>query len=340
MKALFIGGTGTISTAVSKLVAERGWQLTLLNRGNASARVPDGVEVICADINDEAVVIAALRGRTFDVVADFIAYTPAQVERDIRLFEGRTGQYIFISSASVYQKPLSSPVITEGTPLHNPYWEYSRQKAACENALMSAYRKSGFPITIVRPSHTYCERSIPVALHGPNGSFSVVERIRQGKPVIVPGDGLTLWTLTHTDDFAVAFAGLMGNPHAMGECFHITGDEHITWNQAYAAVGAALGVKPELVHIASETLAALCGEFEGTLLGDKSNTVWFDNQKIRRVVPEFCATKRFDQGVREAVLYVYAHPECQRPDPAFDNWQDRVINGYRRMTAELPKFTF
>lgn len=204
--------------------------------------------------------------------------------------------------------------------------------------LIRAYREQGFPITIIRPSHTYCQRSVPVALHGPAGSFQVLERMRAGKPVIVPGDGLTLWTLTHSDDFAVAFVGLMGNVHALGEVFHITGDESLTWNQVYSSIAAALGVEPHLVHIASETLGALCQSYVGSLLGDKSNTVLFDNAKIKRAVPEFVAAKRFDQGVREAVAYIYSHPECQRPDPAFDAWCDQVIEGYERLTAALPKF--
>lgn len=337
MKALFIGGTGTISTEISKLCVSCGWELTLLNRGNTSERVPEGAQTVHADIHDERAVRAALGDRTFDVVAQFIAFTPEDVQRDIRLFSGRTAQYFFISSASAYQKPLSSPYITEGTPLCNPYWQYSRNKAACEEVLMHAYRENGFPVTIIRPSHTYCERSVPVALHGACGSFQVLERIRTGRKVIVPGDGLSLWTLTHSRDFAVAFVGLMGNVHALGETFHITGDERLTWNQVYEAIGAALGVTPKMVHIASETLGALCGEFVGALLGDKSNTVLFDNSKIKRAVPEFCATTRYDQGVREAVAYVYAHPECQRPDPAFDTWCDRVIDGYERMCAVLPK---
>ncbi len=338
MKALFIGGTGTISTAISKLCVQRGWELTLLNRGNAQARVPQGARVIHADVSDAAAVAAALTGERFDVVAEFIAFTPDQVERDIRLFAGKTAQYMFISSASAYQKPLSSPFITEGTPLCNPFWQYSRNKIACEDVLMRAYRETGFPVTIIRPSHTYCERSVPVALHGANGSFQVLERMRQGKKVIVPGDGLSLWTLTHSDDFAVAFEGLMGNVHAMGETFQITGDESLTWNQIYAAIGAALDVEPKLLHIASETLAELCEAYRGALIGDKSNTVLFDNSKLKRAVPGFCAAKRFDQGVREAVRHIYAHPECQRPDPAFDQWCDEVVAGYERMTAALPKF--
>ncbi|MEG0902300.1 MAG: SDR family oxidoreductase, partial [Clostridia bacterium] len=328
MKALFIGGTGTISSSISALCVEQGWELTLLNRGNHAALVPHGAKILQVDIQNEEAVRAALANERFDVVADFIAFTPAQVERDIRLFADKTEQYFFISSASAYQTPLSSPWITEGTPLANPFWQYSRNKIACEDLLLRAYREQHFPITIIRPSHTYCERGVPVALHGAFGSFAVLERMRAGKPVIVPGDGLTLWTLTHSRDFAVAFCGLMGNVHALGEVFQITGDESLTWNQIHEIVGAALGVKPKLVHIASETLATLCADYAGALIGDKSNTVLFDNQKIKRAVPAFNATIRFDQGAREAVAYIYSHPECQKADPAFDQWCDAVIEGY------------
>ena len=336
MKALFIGGTGTISTYVTRRCLEKGWEMTLLNRG--SRPVPQGVRELRGDIRSEDAVRALLENESFDVVADFIAFTPADVERDIRLFQGKTRQYVFISSASAYQKPLASPWINESTPLHNPYWQYSRQKATCERLLMQAYCEKGFPVTIVRPSHTYCEKSVPVALHGPNGSFAVLERMRLGKKVIVPGDGLTLWTLTHSRDFAVAFEGLMGNLHALGQAFQITGDESLTWNQIHAAAAAALGVEAKLTHIASETLAALWPALEGSLLGDKSNTVLFDNQKIKRAVPGFCAVTQFHQGVREAVAYIYSHPECQKPDPAFDAWCDEVIERYESLTSALPHF--
>lgn len=338
MKALFIGGTGTISTEISKLCIRNGWDLTLLNRGQSTAYVQEGARVICQNIQDEAAVSNAIGNTHFDVVADFIAYTAADVERDIRLFAGHCNQYFFISSASAYQKPLSMPWITEGTPLHNPYWQYSRDKIACEQVLMQAYHDSGFPVTIVRPSHTYCERSVPVSLHGANGSFQVLERMRLGKPVIVPGDGTTLWTLTHSRDFAVAFVGLMGNVHALGEVFHITGDESLTWNQIYACTANALGVKARITHIASDTLGLLNPDCVGNLLGDKSNTVVFDNTKIKRVVPQFCATTRFDQGVAETINYVYSHPECQKLDPAFDAWCDAVTEGYERMVMALPKY--
>lgn len=336
MKALFIGGTGTISTSITELCVQRGWNVTLLNRG--SKPVPQGVRVLRGDIHDEAAVKQLLKDEAFDVAADFIAFTPEDVERDIRLLEGKVNQYLFISSASAYQKPLSSPWITESTPLHNPYWEYSRNKIACEQRLMKEYNEKGFPVTIVRPSHTYCQRSVPVLLHGAKGSFAVLERIRQGKPVIVPGDGLTLWTLTHSRDFAVAFAGLMGNIHAVGQAYQITGDESLTWNQIYEAIGRALGVKPKMVHIASETIVALCPELRGNLLGDKSNNVLFDNRKIKQAVPEYCATIRFDQGVREAIDYVYSHPECQQPDPEFDQWCDFLAAAYEKLVDTLPEY--
>lgn len=337
MKALLIGGTGTISTEISKRLIRLGWELTLLNRGNTGAFVPEGARVIKVDVNDEAAVNALLGDERFDVVADFIVFTPEQAQRDIRLFSERTAQYIFISSASAYQKPLSSPHITESTPLHNPFWGYSRNKTTIEELLMAACRKHGFPVTIVRPSHTYNERSMPIGLHGQKGSFAVVERIRTGRKVIVPGDGLTLWTVTHARDFAVGFCGLMGNIHAIGEAVHITSDEKLTWNQIHECVGRAVGCAPKLVHIASETLAGLGPDWEGALIGDKSNTVLFDNSKIKRLVPEFCATTRFDQGAREVVEYIYSHPECQTPDPEFDAWCDAVIEQYEAMMAKLPK---
>ncbi len=338
MKALFIGGTGTISASISRLCVQQGFELYLLNRGNRSAMVPEGAKVITADIHNEAEVRAQLKGLRFDVVADFIAYTREEVLRDIELFRGCAKQYMFISSASAYQKPPAFPIVTEGTPLANPFWQYSQDKIACEEALIAEYRSSGFPVTIVRPSHTYGPFSVPVALHGKNGSFQVLERIRQGKKVVVPGDGLTLWTLTHSDDFAVAFCGLMGNIHAIGEVFHITGDECLTWNQVFAAMGNALGVEAKLCHIASETLAELCPSYRGSLLGDKSNCAIFDNAKIKRMVPAFQAAIRFDQGIRETIRYIDAHGEWQKPDPAFDAWCDALIETYEGAVHSLPRY--
>lgn len=328
MKALFIGGTGTISSAVTELAVQSGVELTLLNRGNHPGHTQNGTKQLIADINDEETVQKAIAEESYDVVVDFIAFHPADAKRDIRLFSGKTRQFIFISSASAYQKPAANYRITESTPLCNPYWRYSREKIECEEILMSAYRKEGFPVTIVRPSHTYGDKGVPVSIHGKNGSWQVLSRILSGKPVIVHGDGLSLWTFTHNTDFAKAFVGLMGNPHAIGEAVHITSDEVVTWNAAFSAIGTALGVRPNLVHIPSEFLAAYNPELLGNLLGDKANSVVFDNTKIKTLVPGFCAKVRFDQGVMRTVNYVTSHPECQVPDPEFDAWCDKVIAAY------------
>lgn len=328
MKALFIGGTGTISSAITRqLAVTPGWELYLLNRGTRKDEVPAGVHNIICDINDESAAEKALGDMTFDVVCDFIGFVTEQVERDIRLFRNRTKQYMYISSASAYQKPLSSPYITEGTPLSNPYWEYSRNKIACEELLMRHYREEGFPITIIRPSHTYCERGVPVAVHGDKGCWQVLKRMLDGKPIIIPGDGTTLWTVTHNTDFAKAFIGLMGNAHAIGEAFHITSDESLTWNQIHEQVAKALGVELKACHVASDFLAAVGKHYdmEGNLIGDKANTVIFDNTKVKRAVPGFVATTRFDQGVRMVVDHILAHPELQVPDPEFDEWCDSII---------------
>ncbi len=327
MKALFIGGTGTISTAITKLVsANPEWQLTVLNRGNRNHSLPKNVASLCLDINDETAAKSALAGLDFDVVCDFIAFTPEQVERDYRLFSGHCQQYMFISSASAYQKPLSNYLINEATPLANPLWQYSRNKIECENFLMNKYRSEGFPVTIIRPSHTYDERSVPLGVHGANGSYSVIKRMLEGKEVIIHGDGNSLWTMTHNSDFAKAFAGLMANAHAIGESFNITSDETLTWNQIYACIARALNVELKPIYVASSFLAACSDyDFTGSLLGDKACSVVFDNSKLKRAVPGFAATTRFDQGVRRTIEYVLSHPECQIEDPAFDAWCDRVI---------------
>ena len=338
MKALFIGGTGTISSAITALVAQTpGWELYLINRGNRNSEVPANVKTIVADIDDEKTVSEAIKDLQFDVVCDFIGFVTTQLERDYRLFKGKTRQFMYISSASAYQKPLSSPYITEGTPLCNPYWEYSRNKIACEELLMKWYRTEGFPITIIRPSHTYCERSIPVAAHGTKGSWQVLKRMLDGKPVIIPGDGTSLWTVTHNSDFAKAFVGLMGNKHAIGEAFQITGDEHLTWNQIHEIVAQALGVELKAYHVAADFMHAVGPkyDFEGGLIGDKSCSVLFDNTKLKRAVPGFCATVRFDQGARMAVDYILQHPECQVEDPDYDAWCDRVIAALEAAKANV-----
>lgn len=325
MKALFIGGTGTISADIVALAASRGWEMTLLNRGLRTLELPQGVATITADIGDEAAVAAAIAGKHYDVIADFICFTPEQAQRDVRLFAGKCDQFFFISSASAYHKPVQHYLIDESTPLHNPHWQYSRDKAACEALFMEAYRQSGFPVTLIRPSHTYCARSLPVPVHGKNGAYQVLKRMLEGKPVIVPGDGTSLWTITHSTDFAKAFVGLMGHTKAVGEAFTITSDEQMTWDQIVKGIGRALGKEALPYHVASDFLVACDPSLEGPLLGDKSNTVVFDNSKVKRLVPDFVCTTRFDLGVRMYVAYLDAHPEMKVADPAFDAWCDRVI---------------
>ena len=313
MKALFIGGTGTISMAITRLAVAQGWKLYLLNRGNRPAEdIPAGVEIIQADINDETSVAEKIKGMEFDVVCDFIVFHPSALERDYRLFKGKTKQFKYISSAS--------------TPLANPYWEYSRNKIAGEEFLMRKYREEGFPITIVRPSHTYDERHIPLGVHGKNGSWQVAKRMLEGKPVIIHGDGTSLWTMTFNTDFARGFVGLMGNVHAVGESFQITSDETLTWNQIYKAVADALGVELKPYYVSSQFLADVSDyDLLGSLIGDKANSVVFDNSKLKRAVPTFRTEVRFDQGIRRTIDYVLAHPEFQKEDPDFDAWCDKVI---------------
>lgn len=331
-RALFIGGTGTISTAIVKRLAEElDWEVYVLNRGNRTKVLPEGVKLIKADINDEADVLAKIGDLTFDSVCEFIGFTVSQIERDVRLFKGKTKQYIFTSSASAYHKPSAGYVITEGTALSNPYWQYSRDKIACEEYLMKQYREEGFPVTIVRPSHTYDERNIPLGVHGKKGFWQVIKRMQEGKPVIIQGDGSSLWTLTWNSDFAVGYTGLMGNRHAIGEAFQITGDETLTWDQIYSTIADALDVKLNAYHVSTDFLRAVGDkygyDFTGSLLGDKSVSVVFDNTKLKRIVPEMCTKIRFDTGVKIALEYVLAHPdECQIEDPEFDEWCDKVID--------------
>ena len=328
-----IGGTGTISSAITRWLAASGHDLWLLNRGNRKDEVPTGARQVIADIDDTDEVLRQMGDAQFDAVCEFIGFVPSQVERDIRLFKGRTRQYVYISSASAYNKPAANHVITEGTTLANPYWEYSRNKIACEELLLKAYREEGFPVTIVRPSHTYCERAVPVSVHGLMGSWQVLKRMQEGKPVIVHGDGSSLWTLTWNEDFASGFIGLLGNPKAIGEAFQIMSDEQLTWNQIYECVARALHVTPRLYHVSSDFLAATspkAWDFTGNLLGDKAVTVVFDCSKLKRVVPGFQAVTRFDEGVRRCVDHILAHPELQVEDPDFDAWCDRVIEAQER----------
>lgn len=327
MKALFIGGTGIISTAISKELIRQGTDLYIINRGSRNDVLGTrGVTYLTCDINDEKQVSELIKDLYFDVVADFIAFVPEQLERDYRLFKDKTKQFIFISSASAYQTPLSHYVINEGTTLANPNWEYSRNKIACEDYLMKQYREFAFPVTIIRPSHTYDERYIPLGVHGDHGSWQVAKRMLEGKPVIIHGDGTSLWTMTSNKDFAKGFIGLMGNNHAIGEAVQIMSDESLTWTQIYEAIASALNVELNGYYVASSFLDESSKyDFKGGLLGDKANTVVFDNSKLKRLVPEFNATIRFNQGIKDTVDYVLAHEELQFEDPEFDRWCDQVI---------------
>lgn len=330
MKILFIGGTGTISSAITRqLAARKDCQLYLINRGTRANEVPANVKTIVADINDEADVAKKLEGMMFDCVCDFIGFVPEQIERDHRLFKGRTRQYMYISSASAYAKPANNYIITEGTSLVNPHWEYSRNKIACENLLMKWYREEGFPVTIIRPSHTYCERSVPVGIHGANGSWQVLKRMLEGKKVIIHGDGESLWTMTHNEDFARGFIGLIGNPHAIGEAYQIMSDETLTWNQIYKTVADALGVELKPYYVSSAFLADIEPngyDMEGNLLGDKAVSVVFDCSKLKRAVPDFTTHISFAEGCRRTVKHILAHPELQREDKEFDEWCDKIIS--------------
>lgn len=340
-RALFVGGTGTISTAVVKrLVKELGWDVWVLNRGNRTHILPEGVNQIIADIDDEKAVLDKLGDLTFDCVCEFIGFKVSQVRRDVKLFAGRTKQYIYISSASAYHKPAAGYIITEGTSLANPYWQYSRDKIECEEYLMEQYKENGFPVTIVRPSHTYDERNIPLGVHGKNGFWQVIKRMLEGKPVIIQGDGSSLWTLTWNEDFAIGFTGLMGNRHAIGEAFQITSDETLTWDQIYETIADALGVELKAYHVSTDFLRAVGDkygyDYTGSLLGDKSVSVVFDNRKLKRTVPDMRTNVRFDMGVRYALDHVLSHPEeCQKEDPEFDAWCDRVIDALEKAKESI-----
>ncbi|MBR4480554.1 MAG: NAD-dependent epimerase/dehydratase family protein [Prevotella sp.] len=328
MRILMIGGTGTISSAITRQLAESEHELWLLNRGNRQAELPAGVKQIVADVEDEQLVAEKLGDMTFDVVCEFIGFVPEQVARDIRLFKGRTHQYVYISSASAYNKPARSYIINEGTTLANPHWEYSRNKIACEELLTKHYREEGFPVTIVRPSHTYCERAVPLGVHGLKGSWQVVKRIMEGRPVLIQGDGSSLWTMTWNEDFARGFIGLLGNPHAIGEAFQIMNDETLTWTQIYQTVANVLGVELKPYYVSSSFLAEVAPkayDLEGGLLGDKAVSVVFDCSKLKRAVPGFQARVRFEEGIRRTIDHILRHPELQEEDPDFDRWCDKVI---------------
>lgn len=326
MRILFIGGTGIISSAAGKLLAARAdVELTYFLRGRSNREVPAGVEVVTGDAREPGSVRAGLGSRKFDVVVNFIAFTPAHVEADVAEFRGKIGQYVFISSASAYQTPPARLPVTESTPLVNPFWAYSRDKIACEEALVRAHREHGFPATIVRPSHTYDCRTLPV-----HGGYTVIDRMRRGKPVVVHGDGTSLWVLTHHEDFARGFNGLLGNPSAVGDVFHITSDELLTWNQIHELLGDSAGARPKLVHVPSERIARLDPSWGASLLGDKAHSMIFDNTKIKRAVPGFCTTVPYAVGARETLAWFDADPARRVVDPAFDALCDRLVEAEER----------
>jgi nucleoside-diphosphate-sugar epimerase len=328
MKVLFIGGTGTISSACSRLAVERGIELYLLNRGESVRPAPEGARVLRGNIRNLDEIRHVLQGHQFDAAVDWIVYTPEQAHADVELFRDRTAQYVFISSASVYQTPPALLPVTESTPLDNPYWDYARAKIACENVLTQAYRGEKFPMTIVRPSHTYDQTKLPV-----QGGYTVVHRMRQGKPVIVHGDGTSLWTLTHHRDFAKGLVGLLGNSHAIGNAFHITSDEILTWNQIYEIVAHAAGAAARLVHVPSEVIAAYDPQWGAGLLGDKAHSMIFDNTKIKRAVPDFVAAIPFARGAPEIIAWFDAAPARQVVDQRLDQLMDRMIAAQK---ASLP----
>jgi nucleoside-diphosphate-sugar epimerase len=326
MKILFIGGTGIISSACSELAIKRGVELYLLTRGKSFRPIPEGAISLHGDIRQPATIPAILGDLSFDSVVEWVAFTPEQVKCDIELFTGRTRQYVFISSASAYQKPPSRLPITENTPLTNPYWEYSRRKAACEALLAQEWERAKFPYTVVRPSHTYDRTLLPF-----HGGYTSVARMRAGKAVVVHGDGTSLWTMTHHRDFAVGLVGLLGNPAAIGESFHITSNESLSWNQIYTIVAHAAGVEPQLVHIPSEVIAKYDPVWGASLLGDKAHSMIFDNAKIRRFVPDFNPLIPFERGAQEIMDWYDENPAWQVVEPFIDDLQDRLVEAIGRI---------
>ncbi len=322
---LFLGGTGIISSACTERALALGHQVCVLNRGTSTTRqLPAGAQSLVADVSDPAAVREALGDRSFDVVADFRAFTPADVQSRLDLFDGRMGQYVFISSASAYQTPPGRLPVRESTPLRNPYWQYSRDKIACEDLLVTAYRERGLPMTIVRPSHTYDKTLLPF-----DGGWTVVDRMRRGAEVVVHGDGTSLWTLTHHADFAYAFVGLFSQPAAIGNSFHITSDEWLAWNEIFETVAAAAGVEPKLVHVPSDAIAAVDPEWGAALLGDKAHSMIFDNSAVKRLVPDYTARIPFSQGAAEIMAWYDEDPARQQVDHQMDATMDTLVAAHR-----------
>jgi nucleoside-diphosphate-sugar epimerase len=332
MKILFIGGTGLISSACSMEAVKRGDALTILNRNmTGKFPIPPGAQFLKCDVHgDEAALSQMLNKTHFDVVVDWIAYNVDDIERDIRLFNGKVGQFVFISSASAYQKPPTHYLITEETPLKNPFWDYSRNKIACEERLMKEYQHTGIPFTIVRPSLTYGPSQIPLCVGSWQHPYTIIDRIKKGRKIIIPGDGTSLWVLTWNGDFAIGLLGLLGCGKAIGQAYHITSDEVLTWNQIYAEVGRALGMDLKVVHVPSELIAAYDPGAIGSLLGDKANSAVFDNQKIKQLLPDFNCSVPWSKGVRQAINWFESDPQrCTIDDKANKVW-DQIISAYEQ----------
>jgi nucleoside-diphosphate-sugar epimerase len=332
MKILFMGGTGIISSACSDLAVARGHELFLVNRSvSKKIPVPEAATVLQADVyTEEARLATLLAGHHFDAVVDYLAYHPNDIERDLRFFYGKTDQFVFISSASAYQKPVRNYLITEETPLENPYWEYSRNKIACEQRLMQAYQEEGFPVTIIRPSHTYGPTQIPFGVSSWMHPWTVVDRMKRGQKVIVPGDGTSLWVLTWNADFAKGLVGLLGNEKANGEVFQIMSDEVLSWDQIHLEAYHALGLEPNVIHIPSDLIAMYDSDSLGSLVGDKSNSEVFDNSKIKRFVPNYRCKVSWAEGVRRSLAWFEEHPEFQTIDHEMNSIWDRIIAAYER----------
>ena len=328
MRLLFLGGTGNISTACVDRAVEEGHDVTVLNRGRSPSRVRSRVDVVAGDRGDGAFLRQVAEAARFDAVVDFIAFRPEQVEVAIEAFAGRVGQYVFISSTSAYEKPVVRHVITEETPLRNPFWEYARQKIACEERLWRARRESGFPVTVVRPSYTYGETWIPSGFGGQD--YTVVGRMRRGRPIVCHGDGTSLWVMTAASDFAVGLVGLLGQDGALGEAFHITSDEVLTWQAIYRTIAEAAGAELEMVHVPSALIAAFYPERGGSLLGDKAWSVVFDNAKIRRLVPAYRPRVTFAEGMARSIAWFDADPARRTVNEEADGRIDRVIAAQRR----------
>lgn len=329
-KVLFIGGTGIISSACSELALERGIELYLLNRGKSSRPIPAGAHVLSGDIRDKESVKSALGGMTFDSIVNWISFTTDHIETDIELFAGRTSQYVFISSASAYQKPPSSQPVSESTPLSNPFWGYSRAKIACEERLMREYRENGFPITLIRPSHTYDKQCIPFL-----GGYTIIDRMRKGKKVAVHGDGTSLWVMTHHKDFAKGFVGLLANSRTIGDAFQIMSDEALTWNQIYGIFADAAGCKADIVHVPSAAMAAHFPDWKESLFGDRTHSMTFDNAKIKRYIPDYAATIPLVWGAKEVIAWYDADPARRTIDERLNEKMDRLIEAQERVLESV-----